>query len=94
MTADLPFMKNVLTPLAKSILVQKIKLFKRKNFESALINQKKEMNDIMKTVESLENSGLLIKVKQLKIKKQNKKVIDQHVIRFIRYQVIWKYVSR
>ena len=32
------------------------------------------MNDIMKTVESLENSGLLIKVKQLKIKKQNKKV--------------------
>ena len=43
------------------------------------------MNDIMKTVESLENSGLLIKVKQLKIKKQNKKVIDQHVIRFIRY---------
>ena len=32
------------------------------------------MNDIMKTVESLENSGLLIKVKQWKIKKQNKKV--------------------
>ena len=94
MTADLPFMKNVLTPLAKRVLVQKNKLFKRKIFESALINQKKEMNDIMKTVESLENSGLLIKVKQLKIKKQNKKVIDQHVIRFIRYQVIRKYVSR
>ena len=69
MSADLSLMKNVLTPLAKSILI----LFgltaaasatdaaiQKKLFGSgttALIILNKEMEDIMKTVKSLEESG-------------------------------------
>ena len=42
---------------------------------TALIISNEEMNDIMKIVKSLEESGLLIKVivKQLKMKQKNKK---------------------
>ena len=43
--------------------------------DTTLIISNDEMNDIMNTVKSLQESGLLIKglVKQLKIKQKNKK---------------------
>ena len=65
-------MKNVLKPLAKSVLIPLglaatsaigVTIHK-KNFGSgmtALIISNEEMNDIMKIVKSLEESGLLIK---------------------------------
>ena len=73
MTAVLPLMKNILAPLAKSVLVplglmaaasatnatiQK-NVFGSGKTASIILN--KEMNDIMKIVKSLEESGLLIK---------------------------------
>ena len=76
MTAGLPLMKNVLTPLAKNFLVplglsagtsaahpaiqKKIYGSGRSLRTTALIISNEEMEDIMKIVKSLEESGLLI----------------------------------
>ena len=69
MTACLPLMKNVLTPSAKNVLLPfglsagmlaAVAPIQRKLYESgttALIISKKEMEDIMKIVKSLEESG-------------------------------------
>ena len=69
----LPLMKNVLKPLAKSVLIRlgltvaasaTHAAIYTKMFESGittLIILNEEMNDIMKIVKSLEESGLLIK---------------------------------
>ena len=64
MTARLTAMKNVLTPLAKSILVLLVIAFKKNFFCSGtttLIILIEEKNDFMKIVKSLEKTGLLIK---------------------------------
>ena len=68
-SAGLPLMKNVLTPLAKSILIS-FGLTARASATDAAIQKKlfgsgttamiilnKEMEDIMKTVKSLKESG-------------------------------------
>ena len=72
MAAGLPLMKNVLTPLAKHVLISfgliaavsaTDAAIQKKNFGSGtttLIISNKEMKDIMKIVKSLEESGLLI----------------------------------
>ena len=79
-------MKNQLKPLAKSVLIPlgltasasatDVAIHK-KMFESCmptLIISNEEMNDIMKIVKSLEESGLVkALVKQLKMKQKNKK---------------------
>ena len=87
MKAHLPLKKNELIPLAKNFsiplgltaaasatdaAIQK-KIY-RSGF-TALIIWNKEIGKIMKTVKSLEESGLLIEgaKKQLKMKQQNKK---------------------
>ena len=69
----LPLMKNVLKPLAKSVLILLgltaaglgiAAAIRKKMFESGvtkLIISNEEMNDIMKIVKPLEESGLLIK---------------------------------
>ena len=69
----LPLMKNVLKPLAKSVLISlgltgaastKDTAIHKKMFGSStttLIISNKEINDIMKIVKSFEESGLLIK---------------------------------
>ena len=78
----LPLIRNVLKPLAKSILIllglmaatsPTDAAIHKKMFGSGfttLIISNEEMNDIMKIVKSLEESGLLIKCvkKQLKMK--------------------------
>ena len=73
MTAGLPLMKSVLTPLAKSFLLPlglsagmsaADLAIQRKTYGSgttALIISNKEMKNITKIVKSLKESGLLIK---------------------------------
>ena len=85
--ARLPLIENVLKPLAKSVLMPlgltaavlatDVAIHK-KMFGSGfttLIISNEEMNDFMKIVKSLEESGLLIKAyaKQLKMKQKNRK---------------------
>ena len=74
----LPLIKNVLKPLAKSVLIS-LGLtaaaaatdtdIKEKNFKSGMttfITLKEEMNDITKMIKSLENAGLLNIAKEQK----------------------------
>ena len=73
MTAGLPLMERVLTPLAKNIFLPlglstgmsaADAAIKKKIYEpatTALIVSNEEMKDIMKIVKSIEESGLLIK---------------------------------
>ena len=73
MTAGLPLMRNVLTPLAKSVLAPlgltaaasaTDAAMQKKIFGSGmtiLIFSNEELDDIMKIVKSLEKAGLLIK---------------------------------
>ena len=83
----MPLIENVLKPLAKSVLMPlgltaavlatDVAIHK-KMFGSGfttLIISNEEMNDFMKIVKSLEESGLLIKAyaKQLKMKQKNRK---------------------
>ena len=73
MTTVLPLMKRVLTPLAKSVLIS-LGLSAGMSAADAVIWKKidgsgttalpisnEEMNDVMRIVKSLEESGLLIK---------------------------------
>ena len=86
MTAGLPLMKNVITPLAKSVLIplgltatasatdaaiQK-KIFRSGATVSMISNE--EIEDIMKIGKSLEQSGLLIKVISEAIKNETKEL--------------------
>ena len=73
MTAGLPLMKSVLTPLPKNVLLPlglstgmsaADAAIQKKIYGSgttALVISNEEMEDIMKIVKSLEESGLLIK---------------------------------
>ena len=73
MTAGLPLMKSVLMPLGKSVLLPlglsagmsaADVAIQKKTYGSettALITSNEEMEDMMKIVKSLEESGLLIK---------------------------------
>ena len=99
MTAGLPLMKNVLTPLVNNVLlpfglsagmsavdgaIQK-KIYG--SGTAALIISNEEMGDILKIVKSLEESGLLIKGISETIKnkaKKTKRRISQNVIRHFR----------
>ena len=95
-------MKNVLEPSAKSVLIPLRSTaatsatdaaIHEKMFESGtatLIILNEEINDIMRIVASLEESGLLIVsevlelAKQLKMKQKNERKNSQYVIRYIR----------
>ena len=84
MTAGLPLMKSVLTPLAKSVLLPLAlsagmsaadAAIQRKLYGSgttALLMSNEEMEDIMKIVKFLEESGLLIKEISETIKNETK----------------------
>ena len=88
--ARLPLMKNLLTSLAKTFLIR-LRLtvavsttdssIQRRVFGSemtTLLISNKEIDDIMKIVKSLEESGLLIKsVSKTKMKQKKKKVYFQ-----------------
>ena len=93
----LPLMKNILKPLAKSVLIPlgltavalatDTAIYKNMfgSGTTTLIISNKEMNDILKIIKSFEESGLLIKrvivLLQLKMKQKNKRRISGNVIR-------------
>ena len=83
MTEGLPLMESVLTPLAKSVLLS-LGLsagmsavdvaIKKKTYRSrttALIISDEEIEDIMKIVKSIEESGLIVKGISETIKNEN-----------------------
>ena len=79
-----PSLKNVLKPLTKSVLTPlgltaaaaDTGIFEKihESDLTALIISKLVMEDIMKIVKSLEDSGLLRNAKQLKMKQRSKRV--------------------
>ena len=94
----LPLMKNVLKPLAKSVLILLGLTAARSGIDAAidkkmfepgvtkLIILNEEMNNIIKIVKSLEESGLLIKgvCRTIIWSKRTKKRISQNAIRHFR----------
>ena len=105
----MPLTKNILKPLAKSVLISvgltettstTDPAMHKKMFRSGmrtLITSNEEMNDIMKILKSPEESGLFIKGVSETIKndtKEQKGRISQYVIRYIRCQFIRKSVNR
>ena len=88
LNSGLPLIKNVLKPLDKSVLIS-LGLAASASATEAAINKKmlgsgmntliipnEEINDIMKIVKSLEESGLLIKVVSETIKNEAKEQKD------------------
>ena len=71
MTADLPLMKSILTPLAKNVLIL-FELIAAVASDAALIISNEEMEDITKIIKS----GLLIKEISETIKKEAKEQKD------------------
>ena len=79
LTLELPFMKNVIKPLSKSVLIPLGLTLGCWNtqtmlqmLKTMLIISDDEMEGIIKLVQSLEDSGLLLKVvSELKNKKEN-----------------------
>ena len=77
MKVALPLAKNVLAPLGLIAAMSAIDgSIQKKIYGSGikLIIEQEDMNDIMKIIEALENSGVLLKgvSKQLKMKLKNK----------------------
>ena len=75
MTADLPLMKSILTPLAKNVLIL-FELIAAVASDAALIISNEEMEDITKIIKSFEESDLLIKEISETIKKEAKEQKD------------------
>ena len=81
MKVAIPLAKNVLAPLAITAAASTIDAGIKKMHGSGsktLIISNEEMNDIMNTIQPLENSNILKKgvIKQLKIKQKNKKKVS------------------
>ena len=79
MKVAMPLAKNVLPPLSLSAAMSAIDGSIQKNMRGEgikLIIEQNDMNDIMKIIEALENSGILLKgvKKQLKMRLKNKEV--------------------
>ena len=110
LNSGLPLTKNVIKPLTKSVLIpleltaiastanagihKKILGFGYN--KTTLIISNHEMEDIIKIVKSLEDSGLLLKGVSETVQneaKEQKKRISYHVIRYIRCNFIRKYFS-
>ena len=72
-----PLVKNILAPLGITAVASANDAGIRKKIHGSgtttLIISNKEMNDIMKIVQALEDSDILLSLKQLKMKQKNKK---------------------
>ena len=77
MKVAIPLAENVLAPLGITAAASAIDAgIQKKIYRSgttALIISKEKMNEIMKIVQALEDSNILLKLKQLKMKQKNKK---------------------
>ena len=101
LTAGLPLLKNVLTPLAKSVLISLGLIAaatdastQKKIYGSgttALIISNEEMGDIIKIVKSLEESGLVIKVISETIKNEAKEQKGSY--ENVMYRNVTRYIS-
>ena len=79
MNVALPLANNVLAPLGLTAAMSAIDGSMQKKIHGSgvkLIIEQEDMKDIMKIIEALENSGILLKgvSKQLKMKLKNKEV--------------------
>ena len=77
MKLAMPLAKNILAPLALSAAMSAIdgSIQKKMRGEGVkLVIEQEDMNDIMKIIEALENTGILLKgvIKQLKMELRNK----------------------
>ena len=77
MKVAIPLAKNVLVSLEITAAASAIDAGIQKKIHGSgtttLIISNKEMNDIMKIVQALEDSDILLSLKQLKMKQKNKK---------------------
>ena len=77
MKVAVPFTENILTPLGITAAASTIDAGIQKKMHGSrittLIIWNEEMNDIMKIVQALEDSDILLSLKQLKMKQKNKK---------------------
>ena len=77
MKVAVPLAKNGLAPLGTTAAASAIDAGIQKKIHGSgtttLIISNKEMNDIMKIVQALEDSDILLSLKQLKMKQKNKK---------------------
>ena len=106
LTVGLPLMKNLIKPLAKSILALyrlSAAMFaidaeiQKKVFGSgttSLVISNKEINDITKIVQALENSGILLKGVTKTIKNETKEQKGGFLIRHFRNIFIRKFMNR
>ena len=77
MKVAMPLAKNVLAPLGLTVAMSAIDESIQKKIhgsEVKLIIEQEDMNDIIKSIEALENSGILLKgvTKTIKMKLKNK----------------------
>ena len=77
MKVAMPLAKNVLAPLGLTVAMSAIDGSIQKKIhgsEVKLIIEQEDMNDIIKSIEALENSGILLKgvTKTIKMKLKNK----------------------
>ena len=77
MKVAMPLAKNVLAPLGLTVAMSAIDGSIQKKIHGSqvkLIIEQEDMNDIIKSIEALENSGILLKgvTKTIKMKLKNK----------------------
>ena len=99
MSAGLPFMKNPRALLAKSVLILLVLPATTRATDTVIqdkIFANEEMDNIMKIVKFLEDSGLLMKDVNETIKNESKakRLISLHVITYIKCYFIGKCVSK
>ena len=89
MKVAVPLAKNILAPLRITAAVSGVQKNVQGSGTTTLIISIKEMNDIMKIVQVLEDSNILLKgvtktIKNEKKKKKKNKRIFKYVIRYFR----------
>ena len=89
MKVAVPLAKNILAPLRITAAVSGVQKNVQGSGTTTLIISIKEMNDIMKIVQVLEDSNILLKgvtktIKNEKKKKKENKRIFKYVIRYFR----------
>ena len=89
MKVAVPLAKNILAPLRITAAVSGVQKNVQGSGTTTLIISIKEMNDIMKIVQVLEDSNILLKgvtktIKNEKKKKKNNRRIFKYVIRYFR----------
>ena len=99
MKVAVPLAKNILVPLRITEAASAIDAGIQKKIlgsgTTTLIISNKEMNDIMKIVQALEESNILLKEVTKTIKNETKeKRIFKHVIRYFRSMFVSKFVRR